>query len=147
MRELDNIYRLRVRGNFILRVNNCQIPIVITRSDVRSSKYNITAYYESKINFNDNVDDENIYNRLLILKNKISIYKNSYFILENNEKLYCTTYKVIFIDRLSENIVPVDFPELREAKIYFYIEIKNRKKNSEKKDLVIKYNRFEIMDI
>ena len=143
--NLDNIYHLRVGNNFILNCDKYQILIIITRSDIKCYNNNITAYYESRTIFNDNVDNKYIYNALDFLKNQITIYKNSYFIFGNNKKMYCTMRKIIFADNRLGCLIPVDFPEFRKAEISFYIEVEEE--NLKKKIKNNKFTRFELMEI
>ncbi len=146
----------------ILHYNSIEIPIIITKMEVKSDTDDTLIYnYDSRVVFNEENSDNDFYSSLVINQQYYTGYGNvmcapindSHFIVENNEKIYCKVVNInlninqVDITTLS-NPLPVFFspPLYIECDISFYIDAEDEK-NKEVKKKYTPYNRFEIMDI
>ena len=147
----------------ILCYNGIQVPIIITEMRVSCNMDNTLMYhYDSRVIFNEENSNNSFYSNLVINQQYYTGYGNimcapindSYFIFENDEKVYCKVVNIDLRTNYSDvstmgNLIP-PIPPIStyiECDISFYIDVEDEKNKKVKKKKWTKYNRWEIMDI
>jgi len=147
----------------ILYYNGIEVPIIITNMEASTCNTDNTLIYnyESRVIFNEENSNNDFYSELTINQQYYTGYGNvmcspindSYFIFENNEKVYCKVVNINLNTSMVDfttlsNPLPVSFspPLYTECDISFCIDVEYEENKKVKKKWT-KYTRWDIIDI
>jgi len=155
-----SIYDHFISGEeLILHYSPIEIPIIITNMEVKCNIDNTLIYnYDSRVIFNEENSNNEFYSNLVINQQYYTGYGNvmcspindSYFIFENNEKVYCKVVNINLRTNLADvttmgNLIPPILTYI-ECDISFYIDVEDEKNKKVKKKYT-KFTRWDIIDI
>ena len=144
----------------ILYYNGIEVPIIITNMEASTCNTDNTLIYnyESRVIFNEENSNNDFYSELTINQQYYTGYGNvmcspindSYFIFENNEKVYCKVVNINLRTNFTDvttmgNLIP-PISTYIECDISFCIDVEYEENKKVKKKWT-KYTRWEIIDI
>ena len=146
-----------------LYYNTIEVPIIInSMEESHCNTDNTLIYnYESRVIFNEENSNNDFYNELTIGVEYYAGYGNmmysssnnndSYFIFENNEKVYCKVNNINLRTNFTDvmtmgNLIP-PISTYKECDISFCVDVEYEENKKVEKKKWTKYTRFEIMDI